>query len=561
MIFFILSLRVEALLWYQVIGKAVALNSEIHIQYFISTFMKQIYLALAAGVMMAGAGFQTAVAQTGKVVPVYPDYVTEVDGEYQPSSMSGDAMYPSEMSDLLMGITYDGFATEIVYGDDGNVYFRDPFSRYTTDSYLRGDRDGDDVVIKFPQIIYRQSQNGIQEEFYAAVLTTGQVNGFDTYVMAPDEAQTINVKRSGDKWEFMMNRRYVLGIVDGGGQWQLYGEQNLIYTDFNDKEVSVPASLKKMSWTMTWGLGDGRYVEVATDEDNNEIYVRGISNEFPYGWIKGTVADDKVTFASGQYLGVSYNGYYTWVHGAKNDVDASGKPAVVLTPEMVFDYDKANSKLTYKDMILANCSLKTRFPIEEISNVAIFDQEAIDASYVPATPVLTDYYPKIGKYGASWVTVSIPKLSVEGTLLDVNKLMYRIFVNDEPYVFEPEGNLYYVELDGPIEWIPYDFTEYWDFRIDGISHRVSFFITGIDKVGVQSYYRGEGDKLYESEMAFWDNLPNAVEEIEGASADVVDVVFYDLCGNKVANPAKGIYVKVETLADGTRRSSKVVVKQ
>lgn len=51
--------------------------------------------------------------------------------------------------------------------------------------------------------------------------------------------------------------------------------------------------------------------------------------------------------------------------------------------------------------------------------------------------------------------------------------------------------------------------------------------------------------------------PVSVDTINGVDAEVVETVYYDLNGRKVSNPEKGIFVKVDMLSNGARRTSKV----
>lgn len=55
-----------------------------------------------------------------------------------------------------------------------------------------------------------------------------------------------------------------------------------------------------------------------------------------------------------------------------------------------------------------------------------------------------------------------------------------------------------------------------------------------------------------------ENIGHGVAEVEDAA--VVAVRYYDLAGRMVSNPERGIYVKAETLSDGSVRTSKVVKK-
>lgn len=54
------------------------------------------------------------------------------------------------------------------------------------------------------------------------------------------------------------------------------------------------------------------------------------------------------------------------------------------------------------------------------------------------------------------------------------------------------------------------------------------------------------------------NVYDAVESIY-EDAEVISTTYYDLAGRRVANPDRGIYIKSDTMSDGSVRSSKVVI--
>lgn len=58
-------------------------------------------------------------------------------------------------------------------------------------------------------------------------------------------------------------------------------------------------------------------------------------------------------------------------------------------------------------------------------------------------------------------------------------------------------------------------------------------------------------------LTFWHA---GIGDISSDNAEIVSTRYYNLQGVEVANPTDGVYVKSETLSDGTRRTFKVVVK-
>ncbi len=52
-------------------------------------------------------------------------------------------------------------------------------------------------------------------------------------------------------------------------------------------------------------------------------------------------------------------------------------------------------------------------------------------------------------------------------------------------------------------------------------------------------------------------IPTAgIGDVAADPAETVETVYYDLAGQRVAEPGKGLYIKVETRSDGSRTSSK-----
>lgn len=52
---------------------------------------------------------------------------------------------------------------------------------------------------------------------------------------------------------------------------------------------------------------------------------------------------------------------------------------------------------------------------------------------------------------------------------------------------------------------------------------------------------------------------SGIEGISVENAEVVSTLYYNLQGVAVKNPAKGIFLKSETLSDGSRRTSKITI--
>lgn len=72
----------------------------------------------------------------------------------------------------------------------------------------------------------------------------------------------------------------------------------------------------------------------------NDVYIQGLAHYFPEAWVKGTLADDKVTFATGQYVGE--DDYGTEYLIGSDAEDESGESII----DYFFNYDAESGILT-----------------------------------------------------------------------------------------------------------------------------------------------------------------------------------------------------------------------
>lgn len=65
------------------------------------------------------------------------------------------------MNDNAKATENDGMADDIVFAEDGTVYFKNPFSNLTTDTWLKGtlNADGNRITVELPQAIYYQEKD------------------------------------------------------------------------------------------------------------------------------------------------------------------------------------------------------------------------------------------------------------------------------------------------------------------------------------------------------------------------------------------------------------------
>lgn len=81
---------------------------------------------------------------------------------------------------------------------------------------------------------------------------------------------------------------------------------------FNEQGVTPPAGAKESSYTLSVLMSDltgsrswkNASVEARLDAGTASIYLKGLFEELPESWVKGTVTESGIVLASGQYLGM-----------------------------------------------------------------------------------------------------------------------------------------------------------------------------------------------------------------------------------------------------------------
>ena len=178
--------------------------------------------------------------------------------------------------------------------------------------------------------------------------------------------------------------------------------------------------------------------------------------------------------------------------------------------------------------------------------------------FTPRNPI-PGYFAEPGDWAGS-IYFTFPNINANDQLLDTSKLYYRFYVDGEPFVFysdEFEG------VEDGTEEIPFDFTNQNNLGRYGtanLTHFIYFSFTGYESLALQTVYI-DGDEEYASDIVYVvGGDPGSVDTLAGDAAEPVATAWLDLSGRSVANPASGLYIRVRTYADGSRKAEKVIVK-
>lgn len=472
---------------------------------------------------------------------------------YRNMYRSAKAIFGSPKS----GNIVDGYANDLVVGDDGCLYLKNPLSYVTTNTWLKSEKiDGDIVVFKLPQKIHEQI-NGY----------TGEMESYYLQAMHPSadsstcEINDVNeVKYSWKDGKLTkLDPDVITGLTNEDGTWAFYGDiEDQMFT-LEDKNTK-PEHPEQASRYWIWYKGDGgldRYEYIDVVKENDNVYVKNLDGNVIDGWAKGTIDGDKVKFEK-QYLGIDTAGAfhaYLWPVSIK------------ATPDdwygMFYDYTSADQttynwhtdtgKFDTEDGLVVNTGMN-QIAAEKTFYTSKFGPLE-DKAVKPSNPVLTAY--NGFAYGYGELTFTLPVTDVDGDVMNDKNVYYRLYLDDTPYEFTPS---LYQNLKENMTDVPFLFTDNYDFKADGESHTVVWYTTDFKKFGIQSVYKSGGQDNV-SDVVYFSDPSGVKETITDTKNRTIKTTYSDLGGRTVTHPVNGMYIKNSTLEDGTVKTEKVVIKQ
>ncbi len=514
----------------------------------------------------------SAEAEDGKANPVKETkdaeaIITETpDGEmklYERKSTSYYSYWGSVYQDFTKGM-----ANEIVYGNDGkSVYLKNPFGLLLTDTWLKGEKTSDNIIkFSLPQPIYVETLDNVSTTYYAYRLVLNEDR--TSYVPeAEAESSYIEFTVEGDSLlQTDTDGTIILGLATADGEWTGFGDYATRLGEVKDAVTTPPTGLAlsdySLKYTNIYGASTSDVVKVGFV--GSDIYVTSLPTQIDGSYIKGTIDGNKAVFKNRQFLGVDDSeqtlSYLLTVNVTSSVDEATGETHLNFYPanfDLVLNYDAATKTFEAETEFVLNAGSDEIYYVEYFKNPEL--KPLLD---VPATPRNPEI-PKFVKYdsylGAGYAEINLYPESTDGHALIKDKLYYNIFLDGKLFTLTKDE---YSRINEDLTDIPYNYTENWDIGIDGIEHSIFFYRTDYDKIGVQLIYTGGGEThksaivTYGEPSAGITNLANN----DSSHCSVTGTYYTDMLGRKVSSPQKGIYIKTETMSDGTIKTSKVVFK-
>jgi len=481
------------------------------------------------------------------------DVITDPNGTAVIYNRSSYSIAP--IGDQPMETEDYGFAGVIVTSDNGEVFLKNPFSMFLTDSYIKGTLCEGQITIQLPQHVMTLVDEELGTfELYARMLTLDEETG--DIVEAPE--QTLTLSNYDGLW--ICEDEYILGLTFDDGMWCGFGEMALCYAPIEDEVAKVPENAKFEQWAMTYD-GIGHFVDIATD--GNQCYVKNMlpTVKGELAPVTGTISNTGIDVTSGQYLGVNEDiSYLTYLYGGKMkhyfDPDYNMEMEQFIQGEgMHFTLREDGSYTTENTAYLTPF---TDLENEYIWSMAYYEKPVLRKNdiktFQPANPsvVAYNYYPS---YRFGYAELFIPMLNVDGMLLDSSKLYYNFYMDGQLVTFTPDE---YMLLQEDITDVPYSFVDapddQGDIKVNGARHTIMVFYDGIETVGVQTLYKADNGDVYKSDIVT--SATTGILQPNAAAGEIASESFTDLAGRKVLNPGKGLYIRTVRYTDGSVRNYK-----
>ncbi len=508
------------------------------------------------------------------------------EGELKTYTRGGGAYY-SLYGMYLVETTQGGTSINIV--TNGNdVYMENPISQGQVEggTWVKGTLEGNKIHMPVKQCILYDEYEGYgymtaamrpvlmydedyDEEYVDYVLTD------DTevvFTINEDGTITMDHQSEIDPETGLADWIYGLAFTDDKS-WAQIGDFNSVYTPFAGEYATIPEGLETETWAFMYndenGYSTARLVDVAVDGD--KMYIAGMSEYDKDAAMVGTIAGDKVTFASDQYIGMNsgYIAYGVFANLTTEYVyDEYYDEYFEMTgfeylPEYSFTYDVENKMMTSaEDVAFVVNAGKGE---DEILYITYCSAPAFnyfeEVAATPADPEFLAYEDWFDGYGYDLLVCNIKLEDVNGKYINQDKVYYIIWTKIdgevEPFVFYADEYFGFAEYgieeltEIPVNFESFDAEGYQDIAPSGSS--TCIYQTGFDDYGVQTIYYGGGERR-ESNIVWWNN--GETDGIKDVNANAgAQKQMYDLQGRKLQKLQKGI-----NIVNVNGKNMKVLVK-
>lgn len=395
-----------------------------------------------------------------------------------------------------------GFGADMVVDEnEGMAYTKSMTLNFFQQGYSAGEITGDSIVFHSGQYIYDTPDNE-KAYMYAAYLEEDEdwPGLVDDFVLVRDENGRY-VSQPGYYFMVLTEEEAEAGIYDGT-QFICFGF-NYVFNPLPDDvaEETMPddaevSEVQMMAYSLS-DFGGSVVKDVFVGVGGDKVYIGGLTDYLPESLLVGEKTDDNsFVFKSHQYIGYYDTGDYPYIY------EFSMVNPVYFDGDRLYFQEVDSVKMTYN-------ADRTALVLEEGAGIFVnsyadktdwhelYWGATIGDFNKPATPSLPSDFAFYSSWGAPYVFFGWNNVSADGTPLVADKLWCEVFINGEPYVFNPE---YYPGLAQPTEKLYYSMTGVEDLY-PGSSSTLYFNefednAEAIKTIGVRIGYSGGDETRY-----------------------------------------------------------------
>ena len=472
-----------------------------------------------------------------------------------------------------------GGIVRMVQTGNNEVWFSNPVALLPMSSWIKGtmSADGKTITFKGAQAVYLQENSDGEDVLMYLVpveFVKEHEDGTGFYYPTADATYTYESDGKGGWKPTDLNLVHGLCRLDENGKmvWSGYGNLDQILTPNTAVPGKLPAGLTPEKWVVRYDTG-GHMADVARAD--GKIYIRGLFDTAPEGWVEGTISGQKVSFEVGQFMGEGTDMHYAYLYGGDirpeyNENYGQYFNAIYATLILEFDYNAGDKALT-------NCVAVTSVAVREKPNT---DPDKYKVEYYlphptvkyivrdpecpPSDPYGISFFAYDDQTGYGFVDFRYANEDTNGYILPTEDLYYRVFFNEKLHTFYPDE---YASLEKPMVLVPYNLSDFYDFDNNGYLHTFYYYSDQLDRIGIQNVYLPEGAETgLVSQLVSFPVTPTPTEPDD--AIDTIDVTgktlgseqWFDLQGRLVENPEAGLYIVRRAYTDGTVTTTKVIKK-
>lgn len=484
------------------------------------------------------------------------------------------------------------------YVDGNDVYIYDilqsasPYDEAMQAGYVKGVLDGDKLTISLPQTVMTYDSYYFETTIYYTLCILEEIEDDGGLWYVPDESFTsVTYSYEPETGVYTLQLPEVEGKTYGLGLRQLTKEDFLDgwgeYVDFTqsftplkEEVIEMPANAEPDTYQMIQGLYG---YEVKIYQEGQDIYVQGFASSYPEMTFRATeYIDGSAVIPQFQYVGIDeYNNRYMQLRLAYPIPEEPDY--IIQTPDSLNYYlvvDHKNEKMysSFPNLWLLLCNAPSNGINTLQSGVKDFIfQKQESMAGVPATPLDLEfsYNEEIFEYTEYYsFYFTIPSLSTEGNVIDMEDLYYRVYANGELMTFDyndPIPGAYWGAEN--MDLVPFLFSNGNDIYAlySDFNRREIGVYMDPSTMGVQSVYIYEGEETCSPIVTLNIATGEISESFDGGSVPgtagigsvnditVVNVEYLDLSGRRISHPEKGIYLKRSVMSDGSVKVTKVAL--